>query len=86
MIAANFQPKTKRQVHDCLKDKHWRMNNLWTIVDESGVKRPYRRRAVQSTYARSRHGMDVILKSRQHGFSTETDLDGRFTVWHHSPY
>lgn len=51
------------------------MNNLWTIVDKSGIKRPYRRRAVQTDYAISRHGLDVILKSRQHGFSTETDID-----------
>lgn len=51
------------------------MNNLYTIVDESGTKRPYRRRWTQEDLAKSRHGLDVVLKSRQHGISTESELD-----------
>jgi len=65
---------TKAEIGRCLQDKNWCMNNLWTIVDESGTKMPYRRRPVQKDYASKRHGLDVILKSRQHGFTSETDI------------
>jgi hypothetical protein len=58
-----------------MNDKVWRKNHLYTIVDEGGIKRPFRQRKVQADYAAARHGMDVILKSRQHGFSSETDID-----------
>jgi len=68
-------PKTKAELGKCLCDKAWRMNNLYTIVDESGIKRPYRRRWTQKDLALNRHGLDAVLKSRQHGISTETDID-----------
>lgn len=68
-------PKTKAEIGHCLQDKVWRKNNLYTIVDESGIKCPYRQRQVQGEFDRRRHGLDVILKSRQHGFSTEVDID-----------
>jgi hypothetical protein len=51
------------------------MNNLYTIVDESGKKRPYRRRWTQQDLAHNKHGLDVVLKSRQHGISSESDID-----------
>jgi hypothetical protein len=68
-------PKTKAQIAKCLKDKEWRMNNLYTLVDEGGEKRPYRRRETQADLAKNRHGLDVVLKSRQHGISSESDID-----------
>jgi hypothetical protein len=68
-------PTTKKQLGKCLQDKNWRMNNLYTIVDESGAKIPYRRRWTQQNLAESRHGLDVVLKSRQHGISSESDID-----------
>ena len=68
-------PKTKAQLKKCMADKSWRMNHLYTIVDEGGIKRPYRQRQVQKDFSASRHGLDVVLKSRQHGFSSETDID-----------
>lgn len=74
-LVAMAIPKTKAEIGHCLQDKQWRKNNLYTIVDESGCKRPYRQRPVQMEYSIARHGLDVILKSRQHGFSTETDID-----------
>jgi hypothetical protein len=68
-------PRTEAEVGHCLQDKAWRKNNLYTIVNESGEKEPYRQRQVQSEFYRRRHMLDVILKSRQHGFSTEVDID-----------
>lgn len=68
-------PRTKAELHECLQDKAWRKNNLYTIVDESGLKVPYRQRAVQAEFAGSRTYCDVILKSRQHGFTSECCID-----------
>lgn len=68
-------PKTQAEIGHCLQDKAWRKNNLYTIVTEGGIKVPYRQRVVQCEFAERRHGLDVILKSRQHGFSTEIDID-----------
>ena len=62
-------------VGENLADKAWRKNNLYTIVNEAGELMQYRQRPVQADYASKRHGLDVILKSRQHGFSTETEID-----------
>ena len=68
-------PRTENQIRKCLRNKIWRKNHLYTIVDESGKKRPYVQRPVQRSFAKDRHGLDVVLKSRQHGFSSETDID-----------
>jgi len=59
----------------CLSDKAWRMNHLYTIVDEGGLKVPYERRPIQKKFAESRHGLDVVLKSRQHGMTSEACID-----------
>ena len=58
-----------------LDNKAWRKNHLYTIVDEKGQMVQYRQRPVQADFASKKHGLDVILKSRQHGFSTETEID-----------
>ena len=68
-------PKTKAQLKKCLNTKTWRKNHLYTIVDEGGTKMPYRQRPVQKEFAADTHPLKVVLKSRQHGFSTETDID-----------
>lgn len=68
-------PRTKAELHKCLEDKAWRKNNLYTIVDESGKKVPYRQRVVQEEFNRRRTYCDVILKSRQHGFTSECCID-----------
>lgn len=75
MVVVNHKPTTKRQCHDCLTDKPWRKNNLWTIVNESGKKVPYRQRIVQRAYALAKHVLNVLLKSRQHGFTSEESID-----------
>jgi hypothetical protein len=68
-------PQDKNELRRFMRNKAWRKNNLYRIVDESGSKVLYRQRAVQREFAAARHGLDVILKSRQHGFSTECQLD-----------
>jgi len=67
--------KTKAELRKCLTNKTWRKNNLYTIVDESGRKVPYRQRKVQKKFSLNRWSCDVILKSRQHGFTSECCID-----------
>ena len=66
---------TNERLGKCLEDKHWRKNNLYSIVDESGQAVRYIQRPVIADYCKNKHGLDVILKSRQHGFSSETEID-----------
>jgi len=68
-------PRTKADAAMCLEDKQWRKNNLYTVVNEAGERVPYRQRQVQKTLDEARHGCDVILKSRQHGITTEACID-----------
>ena len=74
MVKVAATPKNEAQLRRCLADKAWRMNHLYTVVDEGGTRVPYRRRWVQLDFARLRHVLDVILKSRQHGITTECCL------------
>lgn len=51
-------------------DPLWRLNNLYTIVDERGQRVPFRLNTAQQQLAADMHGMDIILKARQLGFTT----------------
>lgn len=75
LLVVTMIPKSKADLGRCLQDKVWRMENLYTIVNEDGKKVPYRRRWTQRDLAMNRHGLDVVLKSRQHGISTESEID-----------
>lgn len=48
----------------------WRINNLYTIVDENGVRIPFRPNDKQQELLDNIHGLQLILKARQLGFST----------------
>lgn len=53
-----------------LADQDWRMNNLYSVIDESGNKVPFRMRDVQRDFFDRMWYFNAILKSRQHGFTT----------------
>lgn len=58
-----------------LSDRLWRLDNLYSIVDEQGGKMvPFRLRPVQRDFLENMWYFNVILKSRQHGFTTLIDL------------
>lgn len=75
MIAIATIPKTKAEVRLCLRDKTWRKNNLYTVIDEGGREVVYRQKPVQANFAANRHSLDNVLKARQLGLSTEIDID-----------
>jgi hypothetical protein len=58
-------------VDSLLSDRYWRMNNLYWIQDKSGQVVPFRMNESQAQFWHDMWWLNVILKDRQRGFSTE---------------
>jgi hypothetical protein len=58
------------EILERLKDKHWRMNNLYFIKDKRGQKVRFVYNYVQDEYQKNKHNRNIILKARQQGFTT----------------
>lgn len=54
-----------------LKDRLWRLNNLYFIEDKDGKSVRFRMTAEQLHYFEEMHSRNIILKARQLGFTTE---------------
>lgn len=54
-----------------LRDKRWRLNNLYFITDKQGKKVRFRMTDEQVEYFEGIHTRNIILKARQLGFTTE---------------
>lgn len=68
-----------------LADPDWRIDNLYSIVAESGQIIPFRRNEGQLAYSPRRHSRDVIAKARKLGFSTFIELKILDTcMWRHN--
>lgn len=52
----------------------WRVARLYTILDKNGKVIPFRPNGAQRDFMDNIHGMDIILKARQLGFSTLIEL------------
>lgn len=61
---------TEAELVERLKDKHWRMNNLYFIKDKRGKKVLFKYNQVQDEYQKNKHNRNIILKARQQGFTT----------------
>ncbi len=59
-----------------LKSKDWRINNLYKIVTKDGEVVKFKRNRAQEDYAINKHTRNIILKSRQLGFTTDESIDG----------
>lgn len=53
-----------------IKDKKWRLNNLYTIIDRDGNSIPFKLNPVQESVLDNLHQRSLILKARQMGMST----------------
>lgn len=53
-----------------MTDPMWRISNLYTIVDKTGKKLPFRPNEPQQDFLERMHTRNVILKARQRGFTT----------------
>jgi hypothetical protein len=66
MTIASFPPEWNEQ--------RWRLNNLYWVVNEQGKRVPFRLNPAQAKLLDDLWYFNVILKSRQHGFTTLIDL------------
>lgn len=55
---------------DELKDRNWRLNNLYKIVNKDGQKTTFQPNWAQQDFIENDKGRDLILKARQLGFTT----------------
>mgnify|MGYP000509375562 CR=1 FL=1 len=53
-----------------LHDRFWRLNNLYKIVDKDSNVVTFKMTDAQERLYRSMHTRNIILKARQHGFTT----------------
>lgn len=60
-----------QQIESLFKDQLWRLNNLYWIINEKGEKVKFEMSLVQLTLYMDLWYSNVILKSRQHGITTE---------------
>lgn len=51
-------------------DPRWRLANLYTVTDKSGVRVPFRPNGAQLSFLDTLHSANIILKARQMGFTT----------------
>jgi len=58
-----------------LKDKEWRINNLYKIKDKQKQLVTFRRNKSQQHFEDNKHTRNIILKSRQLGFTTYESID-----------
>lgn len=56
---------------DKLKDRFWRLNNLYQITDKNGKRVKFKMTPEQLDYFDREHNRNLILKARQIGFTTE---------------
>lgn len=58
-----------------LKDKEWRINHLYKIRNKAGELVQFKRNRAQKHYNAHLHTRNLILKSRQLGFTTDETID-----------
>lgn len=56
------------------RDQHWRLNNLYKIVDENGKVVPFKMNWAQEDLYRGLWYNNIVLKARQLGFSTFIEI------------
>ncbi len=74
-VVPRMKPRNTKEVEKCLADKAWRKSVLYTIVDEGGNRLQYQQNVIQHDFDTHRHTLNVILKARQVGFSTENCIE-----------
>jgi len=60
----------QQEIKKKLKDRYWRLNNLYWITNEKGEKIKFKLNFAQQYFYNNMWYFDVILKSRQHGITT----------------
>lgn len=74
--------KIGKELKKNLLNKEWRVNNLYKIVDKQSQAIKFKWNPAQADFNKNKHTRNIILKSRQLGFTTEeciNSLDD--TLW-----
>lgn len=66
----NGEAAAARALESRLKDRAWRLDNLYTVETKDGQVVPFRMNRQQRRFLRAAHSRNVILKARQLGFTT----------------
>ena len=74
VIDIDHVPRGAGELADCLLDRMWRLNNLYRIIDEHGRRVVFKLKPPQLQFLHDKHGLDVVLKARQLGFTTLIDM------------
>lgn len=62
------------QVADHFSDHHWRLNNLYWIIDKAGDRVRFQMNWAQEDLLAKMHYLNIVLKARQLGFTTFIQL------------
>lgn len=68
------RPEKRRYFRTYIANKHWRLNNLYKVENETGKVVTFKMRDAQRELFESAHTFEIILKARQLGFSTFIDI------------
>lgn len=66
-----------------MRNRMWRLNNIYTILNKEGKEIPFRMNWAQNNLYESMWYRNVILKARQHGFTTLIGILGLDTCIFH---
>src|SRR3990167_2810826 len=58
-----------------LSDKDWRLSHLYQITNKRKQRVPFVRNRAQRAYNAAKHPRNILLKSRQIGFTTDGCID-----------
>jgi len=67
----SLRPQDKKR----LGDKEWRLSHLYKIRDKQGNLVNFKRNAAQADFNKNKHNRNILLKSRQLGFTTDEIVD-----------
>lgn len=70
-ITIKTRPRTEDELKACLSSRAWRLSNLYHIINEMGHDVIYRPNHVQQLFHENQWYLNIILKSRQHGITTD---------------
>ena len=74
-LEAATSDSAQAKIMELMKDKWWRMNNLYLILDERGIIFQFKMRHEQESFFRTRHDKNFVPKARKLGMSTLIVLD-----------
>src|SRR5215510_11460795 len=71
----DYQPKTAREVRECLRNPLWRLNNLYKILvktdeNDEGLVKEFHLDREERKLLKRMHTRNVVLKARQMGITT----------------